>query len=248
MSEKTYIVNMMKDVDKKRVIESHLASHNELDWKFWQAVEGRKLTAQQQTAMILPEFAARYGRNATLPAAGCSLSHINIYRDIVANGINHALILEDDARLKPNLHIESIKHILETDSPVVVLLTPEFWYSANVVSMISKQHGVFQVYEGYMTSGYMINLAAAKLLLKYIYPVQYTADAWKIFISFGLKVYGVVPHVISYPEGLGEIGISQVVKQEPLFLKLRHFCGRQKAKLYYLMLRFKGYKHSSRIW
>lgn len=216
MREKTYIVNMLKDVGKKAAMEVQLASHPELDWQFWKAVEGRKLTPEQQSAMILPMFKERYGKSASLPAAGCSLSHIGIYRDMVANDISHALILEDDARLQPNLHIEKIIDLLETEKPVAVLLTSDFWYTNTPISKIDSNHGIFTVYDGYMTSGYMINKAGAKLLLEHIYPVQYTADAWKIFIHFGLKLYGVVPHIISFPDGIGEIGLVSDSPTTPL--------------------------------
>lgn len=248
MREKTYVVNMVKDVGKKTAMEAQLASHPELDWQFWIAVEGRKLTPEQQSEMILPAFKERYGRLASLPAAGCSLSHISIYRDMVANDISHALILEDDARLQSDLHLDEIKTLLETDRPVAVLLTPDFWYTTTPISKIDNKHRIFPVYDGYMTSGYMINKAAARLLIKHIYPVQYTADAWEIFISFGLHLFGVVPHMISYPEGLGEIGLSQKNNDEPIILKIRHFCGRQKAKLYSSILYLRGYRHSARMW
>ena len=56
MREKTYIVNMLKDVSKKAAMEAQLASHSELDWQFWEAVEGRRLTPAQQAEMILPEY------------------------------------------------------------------------------------------------------------------------------------------------------------------------------------------------
>jgi len=217
--EKTYIVNMLKDVSKKVAMEAQLASHSELDWQFWEAVEGRRLTPTQQAEMILQ-----------------------------ANDISHALILEDDARLQPDLHLDKIKGLIETDRPVAVLLTSDFWYTNIPVSNIDGKHSIFLVYEGYMTSGYMINKAGAQLLLEHIYPVQYTADAWKIFITFGLNLYGVVPHIISYPEDFGEIGRSQISEDEPIILKIRHFCGKQKAKLYSYIFRLRGCRHSVRKW
>ena len=158
------------------------------------------------------------------------------------------LILEDDARLQPDLHLDKINGLIETDRPVAVLLTSDFWYTNTPVSKIDGKHSIFPVYEGYMTSGYMINKAGAQLLLEHIYPVQYTADAWKIFITFGLNLYGVVPHIISYPEDFGEIGRSQISEDEPIILKIRHFCGRQKAKLYSSILRLRGCRHSVRKW
>lgn len=206
MKEKTYIVNMLKDVKKKEEMLEIMKSHPELDFQIWEAVEGKRLTTAQQFEMILPTFKERYGKNASLPAAGCSLSHIGIYKDIVENNIPHALILEDDARLKSNLHIEILAKLLDSKEPIAILLTPEFFYFKSSVSNIDNDVALYSVYDGYMTSGYMINKAGAKLLLDNIYPVQYVADAWEIFKSFGLVIFGMVPHVISYPDGVGEIG------------------------------------------
>lgn len=247
MKEKTYIVNMLKDVGKKATMEEQMKSHPELDWQIWEAVEGRKLTPEQQNEMILPVFKERYGKSATLPAAGCSLSHIGIYRDMIANDISHALILEDDARLQSDLHLDKIRRLLETDRPVAVLLTSDFWYTNKLVSKIDGKHSIFPVYEAYMTSGYMINKACAKLLLEHIYPVQYTADAWKIFISFGVNLYGVVPHIISFPDGVGELGSAGNNPTSP-WQKLRSKLIMMVFEILFLRKYFKGCRKSRKKW
>ena len=209
MKIRTYVVNMLKDTAKRAQIEAQLAKHPELDYQIWKAVEGRKLTEQEQKERILPGFKLRYGKSASLPAAGCSLSHGEIYKDIIENDIQYVLILEDDARLANDLKIDACVEILKSDKPIAILLTSDFWYMKDALAKtIDDKHTIFKLYDGYMTSGYMINKAGAELLYKVNYPVQYTADAWKIFIEKGLTLYGIVPHVVSFPDGCGEIGMA----------------------------------------
>lgn len=246
---KTYVVNMTKDIQKRTEIERQLKLHPELDYQVWEAVEGRKLSEEEQTRLILPEFKIRYGRHASLPAAGCSLSHIGIYKDIISSRTQYALILEDDAILSGDLKLDSISELLDTDTPIAILLTSDFWYhKKNKVKTIDGLHEVFEVVEGYMTSGYLINRAAAELLLRYIFPVQYTADSWSIFMTFGLKLLGVVPHLISFPDGVGEIGISQLKQDEPYYMKIRHKLGRLKAAIHQTINYMMGVRKSSKLW
>lgn len=244
----TYVVNMLKDVEKRLAIEAQLKLHPELNYRIWRAVEGRKLTENEQKEKVLPMFYTRYGTNATLPAIGCSLSHIAIYQDIVSSNTKYALVLEDDAILSEKLYLESLVKLLDVQDPVAILLTPEFWYKKNGdVFDIDQKHSVYELDNGFMTSGYLINYSAAKLLLSKIYPVQYTADAWSDFVGFGLNLYGIVPHVISYPDGRGEIGKSQIVPKST-FLKMRAFA----VWCYVRILNFKKYingnRKSKKIW
>lgn len=213
---------MLKDTEKRQQIEQQLKHHPELDYTIFEAVEGRRLTPEQQAEMILPEFKTRYKVSATLPAAGCSLSHIGIYKEIIESNIEYALILEDDASLAKHLQIEYLTEILKDASPIAILLTPDLWYNKNrLIKELDYDHKVYEVETGYMTSGYLINRTAAEILLQQIYPVQYKADEWEIFITFGIHLYGVVPHLTSFPAEPGEIGKAGVLALTP-YQKFRY--------------------------
>lgn len=245
---KTYVVNMEKDTQKRALIEAQLAKHPELDYQIWKAVEGRKLSQDEQKRMILPEFFKRYGRNATLPAAGCSLSHIGIYRDMILTNIRYALILEDDAVLSSDLKIDYIRRMLETKEPVAILLTPDFWYHRKAEQVrVDDKFNIYRLRDGYMTSGYAVNIAAVKLILPKIFPVQFTADAWRTFVSFGVKLYGIVPHVISYPDGYGEIGMSQHV-HKTINEKVRSYIVYIYICYLWVVSYMKGYRKSLKRW
>lgn len=247
MKMKTYVVNMEKDTQKRELITNQLKQHTELDWQIWKAVEGRKLSKEEQKEMIRPEFYEKYKTNATLPAVGCSLSHFHIYKDIISKSIPYALILEDDALLSDNLHLEELSKYLDTTEPVVILLSPRFWYwKKDKQEDISDKHSVFRLSTGLMTSGYLINNAAAGLLADIVYPIQYMADAWGDFVKKGLNLYGVVPHLTSYPKGIGEIGRSQ--HKQSLYIKIR----KPLIDIYLALLRckryMKGEKRAKRLW
>lgn len=245
---KTYVVNMEKDTQKRVLIESQLAKHPELDYQIWRAVEGKKLSQEEQKQMVLPEFYERYGRNATLPAVGCTLSHIGIYRDMISNKRQYALVLEDDAILSSDLKIDYICEMLETEDPVVILLTPEFWYHRKAEKVeVDSKYSIYRLKDGYMTSGYAINIAAAKLLLPKIFPVQFTADAWSTFIRFGIKLYGIVPHLISYPDGYGEIGMSQH-GDKTTYEKMRLLVVYIYIRYLWAIRYLKGYRKSQKKW
>lgn len=244
---KTYVVNMLKDTVKCAQIEAQLAKHPELDYQIWEAVEGRKLSEQEQARLILPEFKKRYGNGASLPAAGCSLSHASIYKDMMDKNIQCALILEDDARLAPDLKISECLKIINSDKPSAILLTSDFWYMKDaLVKKIDDKYSIFKLYNAYMTSGYIINEAGAELLYKINTPVQYTADAWQIFIGKGLNLYGITPHVVSFPDGCGEIGMSSVPTKG--WRKYRS----KMIKIYFELLWFKkyflGHRRSRKLW
>lgn len=245
---KTYVVNMLKDKGKRALMESQLSSHPELEYQIWEAIEGQKLTIPEQKEMILQDFYERYGKNATLPAAGCSLSHIGIYRDMISTNTPYALILEDDAILSSDMKIDYIRKVLETDTPIAILLTPDFWYHKNTHKIIvDDQHYIYQLCDGYMTSGYAINLSAVKLILPKIFPVKYTADAWSSFIKLGIRLYGIVPHIVSYPDGYGEIGKSQHV-HKTTFEKIRSIIVYCYIRYLWAKRYVNGYRRSLKKW
>lgn len=245
---KTYVVNMEKDTHKRELITKQLAQHPELDWQIWKAVEGRKLSEQEQTELILPEFKQRYGKSATLPAAGCSLSHASIYKDMLDIDVPYAMIIEDDAILAKSLKMESFIPLLSREVPTAILLTPDFRYKKSDKYLQIGESSVYCLDNGLMTSGYLINNAAAKLLSDNLMPIKYLADAWADFVNMGLHLYGVTPHLVSFPDELGEIGLSQRQQYNHSHLSVRRFLGYAHWKMYNWYLWIKGYRRASKLW
>lgn len=247
---KTFVVNMEKDTEKRARIEEQLASHPMLDYEIIKAVEGRKLSTDELAQQCdWDYFVKKYGKGATLPAIGCSLSHYSIYKRIADDCLDFALVLEDDALLCKDLEaiIFNLISILNNTEPTVTLLTPEFTYYKNNFTAKINDYKVYKLWTGVMTSGYLINNRGAKLLKDKLFPVRFVADDFVEFHKMGLKIYGVVPHLVSFPKGLGEIGKS-VWNQYSFLTKLKRPLGKLKLKLHYYKLRKKGYYISKKMW
>lgn len=244
----TYIVNLEKDVKKRERMTEILSKIPFLDVVFSKAVEGRKLSSDELDHLAdMAELKKRYGHKATLPALGCSLSHLGIYKAICKSS-DPVLILEDDATPAENFTAK-IKPIYDwlskQTNPIVILLSPCFSYNKyKRCSFSSDTSKIVNVLHGQMTSGYMINPAAARLLAVKLQPVRYLADDWDYMKRWGLKIMGVVPNLTDCPTELGEIGLSQQIanlKKQSLISKLYdHLSFQLRAIL--------GMKYSKRSW
>lgn len=238
---------MEKDVAKRKDISRQLLCQAGLDWEIVKAVEGRKLSAEEiDECADMKSFIERYGRFATLPALGCAISHCEVYKKILANkDRRYALILEDDALLSDNLGNMILQYLnyLEDDSPVVILLTPGFFFRRSD----SLQSGLYKVLDGYMASGYMVNRSAAELILNLQRPIKFVADDWCEFTRNGLSLYGVTPNMVSFKDGLGEIGRSQHDGNTPWGV-IKLTLGRLKVKFCQWQLSRKGIEYAKKYW
>lgn len=249
---KTYVINMQKDIKKREEIERQLSPHPVLDYQIWSATEGRNLSMTQLEHFGYLEFSKKYDGFGTLPAFGCALSHYGIYKDIMESDEPYSLILEDDAVISPDLEhcLKSLKSFLDNLSdPAAILLTPDFFFNKNdVVYSDGRLTKLMKVQYGYMTSGYIVNKQGAQLLSKKLFPIKYLADEWADFIKLGLKVYGQIPHLVSYSDTIGEIGSSQLRNKENLLTKLRHVAGRIKGRILWYRMYIRGFRKSNKVW
>lgn len=248
---KTYIINMAKDVAKREQILAQLKDFPKGDVEIFEACEGRKLTEPELQYLGYLKFKQKYGAFGTLPAFGCSISHYSLYKKI-AGGNDAALILEDDAILSENLYakLQALHEYINTlHTAAIILLTPEFIYNKKDLFTIGNNTiQVAKVKSGCMTTGYIINAEAAKLLSTKLFPIRYLADEWGEFVKMGLSLYGVVPHIVSYSREFGEIGMSQIGQNKSLLTTVHFFLGGIKAKVVYMLKRLKGYRISKRLW
>jgi glycosyl transferase, family 25 len=95
-----YVVNLARSLDRRAHITKEL-KRTSLEYELTTAVDGRELDLGD-TELIDPSFVER--SVFIEGSAGCALSHLNIYRKIVEDGLDVALILEDDVILPADLN------------------------------------------------------------------------------------------------------------------------------------------------
>jgi len=105
---KAYLINMDSDTDR---LAWMLSQVDKLPGELIRisAVNGKKLTEEQirsNTSGPCAEFCTR-------SMIGCYLSHVKVWEEIIKNGDDMAIVLEDDAELIPNFSQELSKILKE---------------------------------------------------------------------------------------------------------------------------------------
>lgn len=246
----TYIINLERDIPKRDMMISQLHNYCYLDVEFIKGIDGSTLSDTEKDTLSTQKFRQQY--YYTPAALGCALSHISIYNKMQLNNVDYALVLEDDAILFHDLSIiNDLISILKENQPVVILLTPYFRYKYNEYIKIGHNESKLfnKIRDAMMTSGYLININAARLLNDKLFPVNYLADNWNAFQKMGLKLYGVVPHLVSFPNSTGEIGDSFKLKaKQNLKIRIRIIFGKLKYFLLLCYYKILGYYSSKKLW
>src|SRR5205823_1114202 len=94
-----YVINLARSRDRRAHITAQLRKTG-IDYEIITAVDGRDLN-MHDSAIIDSSLIAKN----SFPAgtAGCALSHLRVYRKMIADGLDEALILEDDVTLPADL-------------------------------------------------------------------------------------------------------------------------------------------------
>ena len=188
---KVYVINLKSDVEKKQHMKVLCQKFN-IQADFVDAIDGKKLSEQFVSDVYSGEIALNeIGRDLSRGEIGCALSHKNIYKKMIDESIEIALILEDDIDFDENLINLLDRKVNFTDNWELILLghhtgnsrkvdtKSSFW---NQKKLMYKYSLVRPCEKGYGTYGYLIKKNAAKKLLKYLKVISkpidhYTGDS-----------------------------------------------------------------------
>ncbi len=199
------VINLLKDTDKKTKIKAQLSALN-LNYCFFEAVDGSKLSATK-IDQIYDRRATRKSRKRDLSSGeiGCALSHIGIYKKILADNIDYAIILEDDALIGADFvqTINNIKH-LPKDWELFLL----GWQNSRLCYAKCQSH---QNFSGFSiikpmsmfggTYAYIINQKGCEKMLTHTQkignPIDYYTGGYKI-----CNLYAILPTVADFDQTL----------------------------------------------
>ena len=94
-----YVINLARSRDRRAHITAELKKTG-LDYEILTAVDGHELDLSDRTII---DPAMTYMTPFLSGAAGAALSHLSAYRKIIADGLDEALVLEDDVTLPADL-------------------------------------------------------------------------------------------------------------------------------------------------
>lgn len=175
-----YVINMDKSIDRLNMIKDNFNEYN-LKFTRFPAVDGKKIKKSilnKNTTLLCKTILCNKG------IIGCSLSHINIWKQLVNDkSTNYYVVLEDDS-VVDNLTIETLEEIDtikdKIDFDMISLFCgPEGNILCNQYDKIYElSNGIIigKPFLALTTTGYIISKKGAKKLISYINKINYHVD------------------------------------------------------------------------
>ena len=171
--DKIIIINLDKDVERMSNCINQLKKYNITNYERYSAIYGSKLSKDE-----INSFTTNIGKLiASYSIIGCGISHINIWKKIVKNGIKKTLILEDDFILKDDF-LNKFNTVINKSPNFydIIFLTANITHNNNI-KLYDIDENYYKQFIISQTLGYVITLKGAQKLLKYINKVSYHIDA-----------------------------------------------------------------------
>jgi glycosyl transferase family 25 len=196
---KTYVITLPEAVKRRRFMEAQLKNFPFMDPEFVSGPRGAELSREDLERSV-DEVRCRQtiGRMLTPNEVGCTLTHLEVMNSISRQNLPLALILEDDALISGRLGsvISDVARMLESSRPQIMLLTPCKYLRRRGLS-INQDFAVRPFFSGYYSSGYLINLEAARIVPRALVPLRAVIDWWNVMReATRVEVNALVPYLV----------------------------------------------------
>lgn len=195
---KIFVISLRDAAARRQRISSQLNNLG-IDYEFIDAVDGRLGLPQDYKDLIDPiRTVAEIGREMSDAEYACAFSHQKAYREIVNRHLEGAIILEDDAIVRPALKevlagkfLEKFQ-IIQLDSSVTRV------YRFGGFGKV----GSFRAWRVYLnserTTGYFVSQSGANYLLNNSLPICRPAD-WPCDVT-KIDMHVLIPRVIGHDD------------------------------------------------
>ena len=189
-----YVINLIRSPSRRAYMVAQLAK-TQVQYQIVDAVDVRDLDLTD-TRLFDPVVTGTsdFARRCRQGSAGCALSHLEVYRRALDDGLDFALVLEDDVALPADLDAlgdDIAKHMRGAEVVLLNFHSSKPCRVARVgsVPLSSSRHLVQVAYNGEYepSSGgaYLITREACARMAKTILPVRAECDDWTYFYSEG---------------------------------------------------------------
>jgi GR25 family glycosyltransferase involved in LPS biosynthesis len=170
--DKIFIINLDKDIERYENCKKQLVKYNINNYERFPGIDGSKLTEKERKNVT-----SDIGNLIASPSMiGCGISHINLWKKIIREGIDKALILEDDFILKDNFIYKfdkAVKHAPENYD--MIFLTDNLIHNKNIKFKDINAYFYKQIFIS-QTLAYIITIEGAKKILEYINKITNHID------------------------------------------------------------------------
>ena len=230
MSARYFVISLKKSADRRENISSVLRAHG-VNFEIFDASYGVELTDQERALFsdedhcdlhLISGTTVRVADQLTPSEMGCALSHLRLYQHIIDQGLEYAVVMEDDAQPHPDV-FEAIEHLdcitepwdivnfSEDHNGIKSLPLARRYYFRDDKSFYFRRLGMRNNYLDArvnarhlvaVTALYVITAKACRRLIEPGYPVRLPSDYLSGMIGFNhLRTFAAWPQGHYYKEG-----------------------------------------------
>lgn len=185
---RAYVINLARSPERRAHIRAELDRVG-IDYEFIEAVDGRDIDVRDPQ-IIDPEVLDTTWFRAGV--AGCAFSHLRIYKKILEDGQESALVLEDDVTLPADL-IDLADSLTDHLTGAEVALLNYDCIDAIKMSRESSARLpsgrdlllLIDVHQPRSSAAYIVTQSACKRMIDYAVPFKARPDNWGHFYSAG---------------------------------------------------------------
>lgn len=223
MAWPVFVISLKRAAQRREASKRALEAIG-LPFTFFDAVEGVKLRDSDVARVYDADLNARkYKRPLSRPEIGCYLSHYELWRRIVEDNLEGAVILEDDFEADDALVkvVEDIGSAPPTGA-LVKLFSRKPVLGATIARLNGERRLVAPNRVPGLTLGYALDRTAAEMLLVNALPFSRPLDMdIKHWWEFGLPVLVVDPP----PLRIGELGLCSHISASRIEAASQANCG-----------------------
>jgi glycosyl transferase family 25 len=223
---RTFVISLERAARRREHMKGQLERLG-MPFELFDAVDGRALS-EEQVRGVYDEARARQTFWGPLNRGeiGCALSHIAIWKTIVEQRIDPALVLEDDAVLDPATPavLEALPRRMHPDDVVLLVKTNDNTFFFRQAVLPGGRRLVYVNQPLYTATGYVLGPGAAARLLARALPLRAPIDFWYHDVGFR----GVTPLRAVHPELVSQRADAAMPSQ--IGGRERHLEGQGAAK------------------
>jgi glycosyl transferase family 25 len=216
-----YVINLARSAHRRAHIIAELRKAA-IDYEIVTGVDGLELDMHDQ-ATVDPALFARSSWPEGM--AGCALSHLRIYQKMIADGLDTALVLEDDVTLPGDLGALADALASHLAGAELVLLN----YDSKDTIKMSREGAIdlpgsrrlvlpIDVRQPGSSAAYLVTRKAAERMVESVLPVRVSPDDWWFFYREGAldRVRCVIPLPVTksarFESTIGLYGLGKGIK------------------------------------
>lgn len=184
-----YVINLARSPERRETIIANLEKCR-VDYEIVTAID--KLDFPQADPCAAGKVVPSFWDRAQPGEVACTMSHMIIYRKIIDDGLEQALVLEDDVILPEDLSAITDAAGKCLEGPEVALLNFDSEEIVQVsrlgsIDLPSDRKLVFPVHAGQLRSAaaYIITREACVQMIERAWPIRINADNWLRFVQAG---------------------------------------------------------------